>query len=88
MSSLANRTRWHKSPALDALVDFPPDLTAKLGNVDSRNITTAVVLATLDRWKITHADGVAYCGAGRLGTSGGHGSAPKVCGSARQAKAR
>jgi hypothetical protein len=42
------------------LVHFPPRLTAKLGNVDSRNLTCAVALDTLDRWEIPHVDGVAH----------------------------
>jgi hypothetical protein len=60
MSNLVNRARSRKFPVQDQLVDFPPYLTAKLGNVDSRNLTCAVVLATLDRWNIEHTDGVAY----------------------------
>jgi hypothetical protein len=39
--------------------NFPAHLTAKLGNIDSRNLTCAVALATLDRWNIPHVNGVA-----------------------------
>jgi hypothetical protein len=46
--------------ALKDLVDFPAYLTPKLGNIDSRNITCAVALATLDGWEIPHIDGVAH----------------------------
>jgi hypothetical protein len=59
MSSLVTRARSPKFPLQDQLVHYPPQLTAKLGNVDSRNLTSAVVLATLDRWEIEHANGVA-----------------------------
>jgi hypothetical protein len=60
MSSLVDRACSRKFPVQDQLGDFPPNLTAKLGNVDSRNLTCAVMLATLDRWNIPHANGVAY----------------------------
>jgi hypothetical protein len=58
MSSLVDRGHSRKLPV--DLAHFPARLTAKLGNVDSRNLTCAVVLATLERWNIPHADGVAY----------------------------
>ena len=60
MSSLADRVRWRKSTVLKDLVHFPAHLTTKLGNVDSRNLTCAVALATLNRWNIPHTDGVAH----------------------------
>jgi hypothetical protein len=60
MSRLADRAHGRKSTPLEYRVYFPAHLTAKLGNVDSRNITCAVVLATLDRWDISHMDGVAH----------------------------
>ena len=59
MSSLADRARSRKSLALKDLVHFPAYLTTKLGNIDSRNITCAVALATLDQWQIPYDDGVA-----------------------------
>ena len=60
MSSLVNRTQSRKSRVRYELANFPAPLTAKLGNVDSRNLTCVVVIATLDRWEIPHTNGVAY----------------------------
>jgi hypothetical protein len=39
---------------------FPIPRATKLGNFDSRNLTCAVALATLDRWNIPHPGNVAY----------------------------
>jgi hypothetical protein len=58
VSSVIQRARAPEFPV--DLAYFPPSLTAKLGSVDSRNLTYAVVLATLDRWNIRNANGVAY----------------------------
>ena len=66
MSSLADRAHGRKSMPLEDRVYFPAHVTPKLGNVDSRNITCAVALATLDRWKIQHVDGVAYIRRGEV----------------------
>ena len=60
MSNLVDRAHSRKSPVPNDLADFPAHLTAKLGNIDSRNLTCAVALATLDRWKIPHVHGVAH----------------------------
>jgi len=60
MSSLADRARARKLMALKYRAHFSAHLTAKLGNIDSRNLTCAVALATLDRWNIPHANGVAH----------------------------
>jgi hypothetical protein len=51
---------------LEDRVYFPAHVTPKLGNVDSRNITCAVALATLDRWKIAHVGGVAHIRRGEV----------------------
>ena len=66
MSSLADRAHGRKSTSLENRVYLPAHLTAKLGTIDSRNITYAVALATLDRWKIQHVDGVAYIRRGEV----------------------
>jgi hypothetical protein len=47
-------------PVRKNLAHFPPRVTATLGNIDSRNLTCAVALATLDRWNIPHVHGVAH----------------------------
>jgi hypothetical protein len=60
MSNLIDRTHSRKCPVRHELANFSAPLTAKLGNVDSRNLTCAVVIATLDRWKIPHVHGVAH----------------------------
>jgi hypothetical protein len=60
MSNLIDRVHSRKSPVPNDLADFPTHLTVKLGNNDSRNLTCAVVIATLDRWEIPHSGGVAY----------------------------
>jgi len=60
MSGVVERAGARKFPVRGDLAYFSTPLTAKLGNVDSRNLTCAVVLATLDRLKIQHAEGVAY----------------------------
>jgi hypothetical protein len=60
MSNLADRTHSRKCPVRYELANFSAPRTAELGNVDSRNLTCAVVIATLDRWKIPHTSGVAY----------------------------
>jgi hypothetical protein len=60
MSNLPDRVRSRKSPVLPDHANYPAHLTTKLGNVDTRNLTCGVALATLDRWEIPHADGVAY----------------------------
>jgi hypothetical protein len=60
MSNLVNRARSRKFLPQDQLVYFPPYLTAKLGNIDSRNLTCAVAHATLNRWEIPHTNGMAY----------------------------
>jgi hypothetical protein len=60
VSDIVERASARRSPVQGDLAYFPPRLTAKLGNVDSRNLTCAVALATLDRWEIPHVDGVAY----------------------------
>jgi len=66
MSSLADRAHGRKSMPLEDRVYFPAHVTPKLGNVDSRNITCAVALATLDRWKIAHVGGVAHIRRGEV----------------------
>jgi hypothetical protein len=48
-----------KLPARWGTPVFPPHCTGKLGNVDSRNLSVAVVLAMLDRWGIELCEGVA-----------------------------
>lgn len=49
----------YKCPVGDGIAVFPAYRTGKLGNVDSRNVCVAVVLAMLDRWGIECRDGVA-----------------------------
>ena len=60
MSNLPDRAHSRKPPVRNGLAIYPAHLTAKLGNVDSRNLTCAVALATLDRWEIPHIGGVAH----------------------------
>jgi len=60
MSNLIDRARSRKSPVRPDRANFPTYLSAKLGNVDSRNLTCAVALASLDRWNIRHVHGVTH----------------------------
>src|SRR5215813_6196495 len=60
MSNLVDRACVRKCPVRTNRANFPTYQTAKLGNIDSRNLTCAVVIATLDRWEIPHTNGVAY----------------------------
>jgi len=60
MSTLIDRAHSRKSPVRPDRANFPTYLSAKLGNVDSRNLTCAVALASLDRWNIRHVHGVTH----------------------------
>ena len=86
MSSLVDRGHSRKLPV--DLAHFPPRLTAKLGNVDSRNLTCAVVLATLERWNIPHADGVTYVQRAEARNLRRECSGQGGCGHAPRARAR
>jgi hypothetical protein len=57
---IMDRVASFKHPAGSRIASFPAYCTVKLGNVDSRNVSASVVLATLDRWGIEHCDGVAF----------------------------
>jgi hypothetical protein len=57
--SIVDRGGSRKHLAGSSIARFPAHRTVKLGNVDSRNVSVAVVLATLDRWGIELRDGAA-----------------------------
>ena len=60
MSNLIDCAHSRKSLVRPDRANFPTYLSAKLGNVDSRNLTCAVALASLDRWNIRHVHGVTH----------------------------
>lgn len=57
--NIMDRVASFKHPTGSSLACFPTCRTAKLGDVDTRNVSIGVVLATLDRWGIKHCDNIA-----------------------------
>jgi hypothetical protein len=55
-----DRVASFKHPAGSSIASFPTCRTFKLGDVDTRNVSVAVVLAMFDRWGIEHREGVAF----------------------------
>jgi hypothetical protein len=58
--SIVNHSGSRKGPEGSGIARFTACRTVRLGNVDSRNVSVGVVLATLDRWAIELREGVAY----------------------------